>query len=209
VIVTGDGDRAFIAGADIQEMKDKDAYEGMIFSLKGHQALSAIENMRKPVIAAVNGYALGGGLEVALACDIIYASDRARLGFPEVTLGIHPGFGGTQRTGKILGLAKAKELIFTGRTVSAQEAFEMGLVNKVVAHEKLMEEVLGLAAQIKANGPIAVSLAKELINRSLFVDINSGLLLEAESFGICFATKDQKEGMTAFLEKRRPVFKGA
>jgi enoyl-CoA hydratase len=161
------------------------------------------------VIAAVNGYALGGGLEVALACDIIYASDRARLGFPEVTLGIHPGFGGTQRTGKILGLAKAKELIFTGRTVSAQEAFEMGLVNKVVAHEKLMEEVLGLAAQIKANGPIAVSLAKELINRSLFVDINSGLLLEAESFGICFATKDQKEGMTAFLEKRRPVFKGA
>lgn len=208
VILTGDGERAFIAGADIQEMKDKNAYEGMIFSLKGHQALSAIESMRKPVIAAVNGYALGGGLEVALACDIIYASEKARLGFPEVSLGIHPGFGGTQRTAKILGLSRAKELIFTGRTISAQEALEIGLVSKVVPHERLMEEVLGLAKEIKANGPIAVSLAKELINRSLFVDMSSGLLLEAQSFGICFATHDQKEGMTAFLEKRKPSFKG-
>lgn len=208
VILTGEGDKAFIAGADIAEMKDKNPYEGMVFSLKGHEALLALEKMKKPVIAAVNGYALGGGLEVALASDIIYASERAKLGLPEVTLGIHPGFGGTQRLIRIVGILRAKELIFTGKMISAEEAYKIGLVNKVVAHERLMEEVLSLAETIKANGPVAISFAKELINRSFSLDLHSGLQLEAESFGLCFGTYDQKEGMTAFLEKRKPLFKG-
>jgi enoyl-CoA hydratase len=141
-------------------------------------------------------------------CDIIYASDKARLGFPETTLGIFPGFGGTQRTAKLVGLAKAKEVIFTGRTFTAQEAYEMGLLNKVVPHDQLMQEVLDLAGKIKANGPFAIRLAKELIHRSLSLDMDSALMMEAKDFGLCFATKDQKEGMTAFVEKRKPTFIG-
>ncbi|MCS7280526.1 MAG: enoyl-CoA hydratase-related protein [Desulfobacterota bacterium] len=208
IILTGEGDKAFVAGADILEMKDMDPTTGMEFSKKGHQVLSKLENMPKPVIAAVNGYALGGGLELALACDIIYASDKARLGFPEVTLGIHPGFGGTQRLARLVGLARAKELIFTGRVVTAKEAFEMGLVNKVVPHDDLMKEVFSLAETIKSCGPIAVRLAKECVNKSLYLSLEEGLFLEATNFGICFGTKDQKEGMTAFVEKRKPLFKG-
>ena len=208
VIVTGEGEKAFIAGADILEMKDMNALEGMTFSQRGHEAFSTFENMDKPVIAAVNGFALGGGFEVALACDIIYASDKAKVGFPEITLGIFPGFGGTQRTAKLIGLAKTKELIFSGKTITAQEAYEMGLINKVVPHEELMKEVTVLAEKIKANGPISMKLAKECINKSLFLDIESGLLLEAKDFGLCFGTKDQKEGMTAFVERRKPTFKG-
>jgi enoyl-CoA hydratase len=207
VIVTGEG-KAFIAGADILEMKDLNALEGMAFSQRGHDALGAIENMRKPVIAAVNGYALGGGFEVALSCDIIYASEKAKVGFPETTLGIFPGFGGTQRTAKLAGLAKAKELIFSGRTISAGEAYEMGLINKVVAPEQLMDEVMALAGQIKANSPFSIALAKECISKSLSTSMEEGLLLEAKDFGLCFATKDQKEGMTAFVEKRKPTFTG-
>ena len=206
--MTGEGDKAFIAGADILEMKDLTALEGMAFSQRGHDALATLENMGKPVIAAVNGYALGGGFEVALACDIIYASEKAKVGFPETTLGIFPGFGGTQRTAKLVGLARAKELIYTGRTIGAQEAYEMGLVNKVVAQDQLMNEVMALAAQIRANGPLSIGLAKECISRSLFMSMEAGLVLEAKNFGLCFATKDQKEGMTAFVEKRKPTFKG-
>lgn len=208
VIVTGEGDKAFIAGADILEMKDLTALEGMAFSQRGHDALATLENMGKPVIAAVNGYALGGGFEVALSCDIIYASEKAKVGFPETTLGIFPGFGGTQRTAKLVGLARAKELIYTGRTIGAQEAYEMGLVNKVVAQDQLMNEVMALAAQIRANGPLSIGLAKECINRSLFMSMEAGLVQEAKNFGLCFATQDQKEGMTAFVEKRKPTFKG-
>ncbi|HEY3275342.1 MAG TPA: enoyl-CoA hydratase-related protein [Syntrophorhabdaceae bacterium] len=208
VIVTGEGDKAFIAGADILEMKDLDAIEGMAFSQRGHEAFAVLENMRKPVIAAVNGYALGGGFEVALACDIIYASDKAKVGFPETTLGIFPGFGGTQRTAKLAGLGKAKELIFSGRTIGAQEAYEMGLLNKVVAHDQLMVEVMALANKIKANGPFSIGLAKECINKSLYLGMEEALMLEARDFGLCFATRDQKEGMTAFVEKRKPTFKG-
>jgi enoyl-CoA hydratase len=208
VIVTGEGDKAFIAGADILEMKDLDALGGMAFSERGHKALGVLENMKKPVIAAVNGYALGGGFEVALACDFIYASEKAKVGFPESTLGIFPGFGGTQRTAKRAGLALAKELIFSGRTISAQEAYEMRLINKVVAPDQLMNEVMKLAGQIKANGPFAIGLAKECINKSLYLGMEEGLALEARDFGLCFATKDQKEGMTAFVEKRKPTFKG-
>lgn len=208
VIITGEGDKAFVAGADILEMKDMTALEGMAFSHRGHETFAAFEGMTKPVIAAVNGFALGGGFEVALACDIIYASDKAKLGFPETTLGIFPGFGGTQRAAKLVGLARAKELIFTGKVITAQEGYEMGLINKVVPHGDLMAEVMALAESIRANGPFAVRLAKVQINRSLFLDMDSALLSEAEDFGLCFATKDQKEGMTAFVERRKPAFKG-
>jgi enoyl-CoA hydratase len=208
VIVTGEGDRAFVAGADIVEMKDMTALEGMAFSERGHEAFAIFENMSKPVIAAVNGFALGGGFEIALMCDIIYASDKAKIGFPETTLGIFPGFGGTQRTAKLIGLAKAKELIFTGKMITAQEAYEIGLVNKVVPHADLMKEVMALAEAIRANGPVSIGLAKTLVNKSLSLDIDSALMIEAKDFGLCFATSDQKEGMTAFVEKRKPLFKG-
>lgn len=208
VVVTGEGNKAFIAGADILEMKDMNAIEGMVFSQRGHEAFAAFENMNKPVIAAVNGFALGGGFEVALMCDIIYASDKAKVGFPETTLGIFPGFGGTQRAAKLCGLAKAKELIFTGRMIGAAEAYEMGLINKVVPHEELWKEVMALAEKIRSNGPISMGLAKECINKSLFLDMDSALMLEAKDFGLCFGTKDQKEGMTAFVEKRKATFTG-
>jgi enoyl-CoA hydratase len=184
------------------------AIEGMEFSQRGHEAFAAFENMNKPVIAAVNGFALGGGFEVALACDIIYASDKAKVGFPEATLGIFPGFGGTQRAAKLCGLAKAKELIFTGRMIGAAEAYEMGLINKVVPHEEFWKEVMALAEKIRSNGPVSIGLAKECINKSLFLDMDSALMLEAKVFGLCFGTKDQKEGMTAFVEKRKATFKG-
>lgn len=208
VVITGEGDKAFVAGADILEMKDLSAIEGMNFSRRGHEAMSVLENMEKPVIAAVNGFALGGGFELALACDIIYASDKAKLGFPETTLGIHPGFGGTQRAVKLIGAAKAKELIFTGKTITAQEAYEMGLVNKVVPHEMLMAEVISLAGKIGANGPFGVRLAKECINKGQSLPGKEGLEMEAKDFGLCFATRDQKEGMTAFVEKRKATFTG-
>ncbi len=208
VIVTGEGDKAFVAGADILEMKDMTAIEGMNFSQRGHESISMLEKMDKPTIAAVNGFALGGGFEVALACDFIYASDKAKVGFPETGLGIFPGFGGTQRAAKLVGLAKAKELIFTAKMISAQEAYEFGLVNKVVPHDQLMTEVLAVAEQIKAKGPFAVRLSKQCVNKSLSVGIDEALMLEAKDFGLCFATKDQKEGMTAFVEKRKPTFKG-
>jgi len=208
VVITGEGDKAFIAGADILEMKDMNPYQGMVFSQRGHEAFAAFENMNKPVIAAVNGFALGGGFEVALMCDIIYASDKAKVGFPETTLGIFPGFGGTQRAAKLCGLAKAKELIFTGKMITAQEAYEIGLINKVVPHEELWKEVMALAEKIRANGPVSTGLAKALINKSLFLDMNSALMLEAKDFGLCFGTKDQKEGMTAFVEKRKATFTG-
>ncbi len=208
VIVTGEGDRAFVAGADIMEMKDLTAIEGSAFAQRGHDAMSTLENMDKPVIAAVNGFALGGGFELALCCDFIYASDKAKMGFPETTLGIHPGFGGTQRTTKLVGTAKAKELIFTGKTINAQEAYQIGLVNKVVPHDQLMNEVLAIAEKIKANGPFGIRLAKECINKSHSLAGKEGLTLEAKDFGMCFATKDQKEGMTAFTEKRKATFIG-
>ena len=208
VIVTGAGEKAFVAGADIQEMKDMTPVQATAFSHKGHAALGILENMRKPVIAAVNGYALGGGFEVALACDMIYASDKARLGFPEVTLGIFPGFGGTQRTARLVGTAKAKELVLTGKVITAQEGFEMGLLNKVTTPDQLMAEVRELAAKMLAAGPVGIGLAKYLVNKSLSLDIDSGLELEANTFGVCFGTQDQKEGMTAFVEKRTPTFQG-
>lgn len=208
VIITGAGDRAFVAGADIGEMSELDPIKAKAFSEFGNSVFLYIEKMSKPVIAAINGYALGGGCELLMACDIVIASEKAKIGQPEVKLGIPPGFGGTQRMARLLGKMKAKELIFTGDMIDAQEALRIGLVNKVVPSEKLMEEAKNLARTIASRGQIAVRMAKQLINEGIDVDLETGLSLEAKGFAICFSTEDQKEGMKAFLEKREAKFTG-
>lgn len=206
VIITGAGDKAFVAGADITEMKDLNTMEGRRFSILGNKVFRRLENLEKPVIAAIPGFALGGGCELAMACDIRIATDKAKFGQPEVGLGITPGFGGTQRLARIVGLGKAKELIYTGRIMKADEALNIGLVNKVVEADKLMEEAKAMANQIASNAPIAVKLCKVAINRGMQCDIDTALMYEAEAFGECFSTLDQKEGMTAFVEKREKNF---
>lgn len=206
VIITGAGDKAFVAGADITEMKDLNTIEGRRFSILGNKVFRRLENLEKPVIAAIPGFALGGGCELAMACDIRIATDKAKFGQPEVGLGITPGFGGTQRLARIVGLGKAKELIYTGRIMKADEVLNIGLVNKVVEADKLMEEAKAMANQIASNAPIAVKLCKVAINRGMQCDIDTALMYEAEAFGECFSTLDQKEGMTAFVEKREKNF---
>lgn len=208
IVITGAGEKAFVAGADISEMKDMSVFEAKKFAELGQKVFRKIELMKKPVIAAVNGYALGGGCELALACDIRIASRNAKFGQPEVGLGIIPGFGGTQRLPRIVGVSKAKELIYTGDMIDAEEALRIGLISKVVEQEKLLEEAYGIAKKIMSKGLVAVSLAKEAINKSLEVDIDSGMEYEANAFAMCFGTQDQKEGMAAFLEKRAPKFEG-
>ncbi|MCC8014498.1 MAG: short-chain-enoyl-CoA hydratase [Eubacterium sp.] len=206
IIITGAG-KAFVAGADISQMKDFGAVEGKAFGVYGNSVFMAIENSPKPVIAAINGFALGGGNELALSCDMRIASSKAKFGQPEVGLGITPGFGGTQRLPRTVGKAKAMELILTGKTIKADEALSIGLVNKVVEPEALMDEAMALAEAICANAQIAVRQSKACINRGLQTDIATGVSFEAEAFGLCFATEDQKEGMTAFVEKREKNFK--
>jgi enoyl-CoA hydratase len=208
VIVTGSGDKAFVAGADIAEMSEMTPLEGSNFSRLGQLVFKKVQELKKPVIAAVNGYALGGGSELALSCDFIYASENAKFGLPEVTLGIFPGFGGTQRLPRLIGKGRAKELIFTGKMVSASEAYEMGMVNKVVSLDQLMDAVKEVAGKIAKNGPIAVSIAKNLVDVGDDMPLDDGCLMESRSFGMCCATEDKKEGMKAFLEKRKPVFTG-
>lgn len=208
IIITGSGDKAFIAGGDIKEMSVKDSLGGREYGRNGQRALFAIEECPKPVIAAVNGYALGGGTELLMACDIVLASSKAKMGQPEVGLGITPGFAGTQRLPRIVGRGHGKELIFRGNIIGAEEALRIGLVNHVYPHEELMPKALELARQIASNGHISVQAAKRLINRSTDVDLASGCGMEAEGFGLCFSTDDRKEGMKAFLEKRKPEFKG-
>ncbi|MBU4032993.1 MAG: enoyl-CoA hydratase/isomerase family protein, partial [Candidatus Thermoplasmatota archaeon] len=198
----------FIAGGDIKEMSVKNSVDGREYGRNGQRALFTIENCSKPVIAAVNGYALGGGTELAMACDIILASEKAIFGQPEVKLGITPGFAGTQRMPRIVGRGMGKEIVFSGRNVRADEALRIGLANRVYPPEKLMEEALNLAKQIAANGQIAVRSCKELINFAMDNGQNSGLAKEADAFGNCFSTEDQKEGMAAFTEKRQAGFKG-
>ncbi|HBT48373.1 MAG: Enoyl-CoA hydratase/carnithine racemase [Caldanaerobacter subterraneus] len=208
IVITGAEEKAFVAGADISEMKDMSVFEAKKFAELGQKVFRKIELMKKPVIAAVNGYALGGGCELALACDIRIASRNAKFGQPEVGLGIIPGFGGTQRLPRIVGVSKAKELIYTGDMIDAEEALRIGLISKVVEQDKLLEEAYGIAKKIMSKGLVAVSLAKEAINKSLEVDIDSGMEYEANAFALCFGTQDQKEGMAAFLEKRAPKFEG-
>lgn len=207
VILKGAGDKAFVAGADIAEMKNLNEEEGERFGLLGNKVFRRLEKLDKPTIAAINGFALGGGCEISMACDIRIATNKAKFAQPEVGLGITPGFGGTQRLSRIVGLGKAKELIYTGDMIKADEALRIGLVNKVVEVDSLMEEAMTLAKKIANNAPIAVKLCKDAINRGIQVDIDSAINIEAEDFGKCFATEDQKEGMNAFLERRDKSFK--
>lgn len=202
-IITGSGEKAFVAGADISEMKDMNVFEARNFGILGNMVFRKIEALRIPVIAAVNGFALGGGCELALSCDIRIASENAKFGQPEVGLGITPGFGGTQRLARTVGVAKAKEMIYTGSNINSEEAYKIGLVNKVVPADKLMDEVFAMANKIAANAPIAVQLCKTAINRGLQMDIDTGLSFESEVFAQCFASLDQKTAMEAFMEKKK------
>ncbi|MBE6091314.1 MAG: short-chain-enoyl-CoA hydratase [Clostridium beijerinckii] len=208
VIITGSGEKAFVAGADITEMKSKSAIEGRKMAKLAQKIFSNIENMPQVVIAAVNGYALGGGCELSMACDIRLASTKAKFGQPEVGLGIIPGFAGTQRLPRLVGKGIAKELIFTTDMIDAKEAYRIGLVNKVYEPEELMEKTIELAQKIMKKGLFAVSLAKSAINNGLNMDTESAYAFEADLFGLCFSTDDQTEGMSAFIEKRKALFKG-
>lgn len=203
VILTGSGEKSFVAGADISEMKDLNEEQGKEFGELGNKVFLRLENLNKPVIAAIQGFALGGGCEIAMACDIRIASETALFGQPETGLGITPGFGGTQRLTRIVGLGKAKELIYTAKNIKAEEAYRIGLVNKIVPLEELMNEAKKMALNIIKNAPVAVRLCKDAINRGIQVGIDEAVMIEAEDFGKCFATEDQLEGMTAFLERRK------
>lgn len=208
VVITGDGEKAFIAGADIAYMQNMNAVEGCKWGELGQRVFQKIEDLPQPVVAAVNGFALGGGCELAMACDIRLASENAKFGQPEVSLGIIPGFGGTQRLPRIVGKGRAKELIYTGDMISAEEAYRIGLVNKVYPLAELLEKAKALANKIGKIAPVAIQAAKMSINRGMDIDLKSAMAFEAGYFGLTFATEDQKEGMTAFLEKRKAEFKG-
>lgn len=208
VVVTGAGEKAFVAGADIREMSDFSSFEAHEFSRRGQRLMLQMNRMRTPVIAAVNGYALGGGLELALGCDFIYASENAKFGFPEVGLGILPGFGGTQNLARLIGSAKANELIFSGRIISAAKALSWGIVNELCASEDLLSMAQATAGEIAAKGGLGVAYAKDAIASGLNMSKEDGFRYEASLFGVLFATDDQREGMEAFLEKRPAVFKG-
>ncbi|MBE5035114.1 enoyl-CoA hydratase-related protein [Gallibacter intestinalis] len=205
-ILTGEG-RAFVAGADIVAMSTMSTLEGRNLGIKGHKLMNYMENIEKPIIAAVNGFALGGGCELAMACDIRVASSKAKFGQPEVGLGIIPGFGGTQRLPRLVGRGMAKYLIFTADTIDAQEALRIGLVEKVVEPDALMDEVCGIAKKISAKAQLAIGLAKSAINDGYNLDMKIASKIEIESFGQLFSTEDQKEGMSAFLNKTNAAFK--
>jgi enoyl-CoA hydratase len=208
LVITGEGEKAFVAGADIQELVDRDALMGRKVSRKRQTAFSRIENLTIPVIAAVNGYALGGGLELALACSIRICSDKAQFGAPEVKLGIIPGDGGTQRLPRLVGLGRAMEMVLTGDFIDAEEAYRIGLANQVVPHEELMGKAMELAQKIAKRPPLAVQYAKEAVNRSQEGDAVSGYALESYLHALTCTTEDKKEGVKAFLEKRKGTFKG-
>lgn len=208
LILTGAGDRAFVAGADIAQMADLDQQEAEDFARLGQNLTAAIESVPKAVIAAVNGFALGGGCELAMACDFILASDKASFGQPEVNLGLIPGFGGTQRLARIVGRAVAKQMIFTGETIKAKRAQEIGLANAVYPHGELLEGARAIADTIASKGPLAVGAAKRALNRGYDLALEVGLEFESMLFGSMFKTEDMREGTGAFLAKRRPTFKG-
>lgn len=208
LIITGAGEKAFVAGADISQMSEMNGSEFKEYMDFAHEVYSLIENNPCPSIAAINGYALGGGCELALACDLRIASDRAKLGFPEVKIGIFPGWGGSQRITRVMGVGRAKELIFTGEMISAEEALRAGLVERVVPHEVILNEAKQLAETIAKRAPLAVSNAKEAINRGSEMELEEALALERKLILSCFDSGDRTEGMKAFLEKRDPEFKG-
>ena len=201
VIITGAGDKSFVAGADIAEMKDKSVEEAAAYGKFGNEVFRKIETFRCPVIAAINGFALGGGCELAMSCDIRLAADTAVFGQPEVGLGITPGFGGTQRLARLVGAGIAKEMIFGARNIKADRAYAINLVNAVYPLEELMSAAMKMANGIAKNAPIAVAYSKQAINKGLQTDIDGGIEIEVEEFSNCFATEDQTYGMTCFLEK--------
>ncbi|PIP42461.1 MAG: enoyl-CoA hydratase [Desulfobacterales bacterium CG23_combo_of_CG06-09_8_20_14_all_51_8] len=208
LILTGTGEKAFVAGADITELAELNPLQAKYFVANGHKTMAALQNLAIPVIAAVNGFALGGGLELALSCDFIYASENAKFGLPEITLGLIPGFGGTQRLARLIGKNPAKEMIFTGKMISAAEGARLGFVNQVVAPEELMNAVRKTAAAIAARGKVSLNMAKQAINQGMDVDLSTGCKIEIDAFAICMASEDAREGTRAFLEKRKPDFKG-
>jgi enoyl-CoA hydratase len=208
LILTGAGDKSFVAGADITELATLNTLQSKQFARKGQLVIGRLQELSIPVIAAVNGYALGGGSEMALACDFIYASENAAFGLPEITLGIIPGFGGTQRLPRRIGSASAKEMIFTGEMITADKALEIGMVNRVLPGDRLMAETRKTAGTIAAKGKVSLRAAKQAINNGLNVDLVTGCQIEADAFALCMASEDGREGTTAFIEKRKPVFKG-
>jgi len=208
VIITGSGPKAFVAGADISELAEQTPLSGKDYSIYGQEVLSRIESLGKVVIAAINGFALGGGCELALACNIRIASENARLGLPEVTLGIIPGFGGTQRLARLIGKGRALELILSGEMIDARESHRIGLVNRLAPEGQAVTEAEKLARTIITRGPAAVRMAIEVVNEGLEMPVEEGFFLEATLFGLVVTTDDFKEGTRAFLEKRKPTFKG-
>ena len=209
LILTGAGEKAFVAGADITELATCNTLQAKIFARKGHLVLGKLEELSIPVIAAVNGFALGGGSEIALACDFVYASETATFGLPEITLGLIPGFGGTQRLPRLIGTNMAKELIYTGRMVPAAEAYRIGLANKLCAPEVLIDDAMATAQSIASKGRVALRSAKQAINDGINVDLSTGCNIEINAFALCMASQDGKEGTTAFVEKRKAVFRGS
>ncbi len=206
LVITGDG-KSFVAGADINEMKNYNSEEGRAWGELGSSVFNKIDKMKIPTIAAVNGFALGGGCELAMACDLRIASENAKFGQPEVSLGITPGYSGCVRLPRLVGIAKAKELIYTGDYISACEAQKLGLVNKVVPFEELLDTAMDLAVKIASKAQLAVRYSKMAINKGIETDIETAIAFENQVFALCFATEDQKEGMNAFTEKRSPLFK--
>ena len=209
LVLTGAGDKSFVAGADINELAVCNALTAKNFGRKGHTILAKLQELPIAVIAAVNGFALGGGTEIAIACDFIYASENAKFGQPEINLGLIPGFGGTQRLPRLIGMNMAKELVFTGKMISAAEAEKIGLANKVVPQDQLMEEVMKTAREIASKGKVSLRAAKQAINFGMNADLATGIHIEIEGFGQCYASSDSKEGTSAFLEKRKAEFKGS
>lgn len=207
LVITGSGEKSFVAGANIKDFVEMDTNDGYEFSRLGNEVFYKISTLRQPTIAAVNGYALGGGSELAIACDIRIASENAIFGQPEVGLGIPPGFGGTQRLPRLINPGIAKELIFSGRNVKSDEAKEIGLVNKVVPLADLKDEVMKLAGQIAKNAPLAVEKSKQLINQGLDIPLEHGISLETQAFSMSFGTEDQKIGAKSFVNKEKPTFK--
>ena len=209
LILTGAGDKAFVAGADITEIATFSTLQAKIFSQTGHHVIAQLQKLAIPVIAAVNGFALGGGCEMALACDFIYASEDAKFGLPEINLGIIPGFGGTQRLARLIGKNLAKELIFTGKMITAAEAEKIGLVNQVFSPADLMSGVIKTAEMMAEKGKVSLRAAKQVINSGMDTDLSTGCKMEIDAFALCVASEDAKEGTAAFLEKRKAAFKGS